>query len=262
MAPLIEEGWLEAEGAEGLERLGLSQVGGRLVLLPRRVALALVPSPRSHLARLVEAFLALAQEPVDCSKLAHHRAPEVGFLLLGELLFGIVHQVLDGDEVLAEVVADDADLLDGQGGREDGTGRLVLALLDALGQRDLALAREEGDAPHLAQVEPDGVFRAPHGARRQVDAAGLDGLVVVGLGIGGLARGLAGEPVRLGRVHHLDVHGAEEHHDVVELIEGDDVRRQGVVDLVVGQVALLLALGDQLVQLLQFWLVRHACRLS
>src|SRR5205809_231887 len=126
------------------------------------------PSSRadSHLARLVEAFLALAQEPVDCSKLAHHRAPEVGLLLLGELLFGIVHQVLDGDEVLAEVVADDADLLDGQGGREDGTGRLVLALLDALGQRDLALAREKGDAPHLAQVEPDGVFRAPHGARR------------------------------------------------------------------------------------------------
>ena len=35
----------------------------------------------------------------------------------------------------------------------------VLALLDALGDLDLALAREERDAPHLAQVHADRVVR-------------------------------------------------------------------------------------------------------
>ena len=48
----------------------------------------------------------------------------------------------------------------------------------------------------------------------------------------------------------------------VELIQRDDVGGQGVVDLVVGQVALFLPLGDELVQLLQLGFVRHARRLS
>ena len=51
---------------------------------------------------------------------------------------------------------------------------------------------------------------------------------------------LGGQADALGRVHQLDVHGAEHQHDVVELIERDDVRGQGVVDLVVGEEALLL----------------------
>ena len=40
---------------------------------------------------------------------------------------------------------------------EDRARDGVLALLDALGDLDLALAREERDAPHLAQVHADRV---------------------------------------------------------------------------------------------------------
>jgi len=49
----------------------------------------------------------------------------------------------------------------------------------------------------------------------------------------------------------LDVHGAEEHHDVVELDRGRRCPTAGVVDLV-SQVALSLPFAIQLVQLLQF----------
>src|SRR5215470_179521 len=264
LTPLIQEGGLEAQGAESLKRLHLLTLGGDLVLLPRRLAppLPAPPGLGAELARLVEELFSLAQEPVNRAELSHHRAPEVGLLLLGEFLLRIVDQLLDGDQVLAELVAHGADLVEGEGGGEDGARRLVLAFLDALGQRDLAFAREEGYTAHLAEVEPHGIFRAADGPRREIDAPRLGRLVVVGLGLGGLPGRLRGKTARLGRVHHLDVHGAEEHHDVVELIQRDDVRGQGVVDLVIGQIALFLPLGDELVQLLQLWFVRHARRLS
>src|SRR5215831_15652072 len=37
----------------------------------------------------------------------------------------------------------------------------------------------------------------------------------------------------LGAVHHVDVHGAEHQHDVVELVGRDEVAGQGVVELLV-----------------------------
>src|SRR5215831_15778384 len=264
LTPLIQEGGLEAQGAESLKRLHLLTLGGDLVLLPRRLAPPLLAPPGlgAELTRLVEELFSLAQEPVDRAELSHHRAPEVGLLLLGEFLLRVVDQLLDGDQVLAELVAHGADLVEGERGGEDGPRRFVLALLDALGQGDLALAREEGHTTHLAEVEPHGIFRAADGPRSEIDAPRLSRLVVVGLGLGGLPGRLRGKTARLGRVHHLDVHGAEEHHDVIELIQRDDVRGQGVVDLVIGQIALFLPLGDELVQLLQLWFVRHARRLS
>ena len=94
----------------------------------------------------------------------------------------------------------------------------------------------------------------PDRPRREVDAP-VGRLVVVDLG---RRLDLGGQADALGGVHQLDVHGAEQQHDVVELIEGDDIRRQGVVDLVVGEEALLLPLGDQLVQLFDARFVRHA----
>src|SRR5215831_13920911 len=46
LTPLIEEGRLEAQGAEGLKGFGLLGVGGNLVLLPRRLALSLLAPAR------------------------------------------------------------------------------------------------------------------------------------------------------------------------------------------------------------------------
>ena len=221
--------------------------GSALVLLARAVLGLDLPD-------LLQQLFPLAQEAIDVAELADDGAAQLRFLLLGRFLLVVVDDVLDRDDVVAELVAQEADLVDGERGGQRGARRLVLALLDALGEGDLALAREEGDLAHLAEVEPDRVLGAADRPRREVDAP-VGRLVVVDLG---RRLDLGGQADALGRVDQLDVHGAEHQHDVVELIEGDDVRGQGVVDLVVGEEALLLPLRDQLVQLFDARFVRHA----
>jgi hypothetical protein len=256
LTPGIEEGRLERQAAQRSEHLGLLALGLVLVLLPGRLGPSTSSTPVLGLdaAGIVQKLLALAQETVHVSQLANHGAAQLLFLFLGGFLFGVVHHILDGDKRTTQFVAEDVDLLDGERGRERGARRLVLALLDPLGQRDLALAREEGDLPHLAKVEPHRILGPADRARGQIDAS-IPRFVVVDLG---RRLDLGGKADSLGRVHQLDVHGTEHQHDVVELIERDHVRRQGVVDLIVGEEALLLPLRDQLVQLLDSRFVRHA----
>src|SRR5215207_8932089 len=67
-----------------------------------------------------------------------------------------------------QLLADLAQLLDGDGRARDGLLRLDLAALDPLGDGDLALAREEWHDAHLAQVEADGVVRLLKDASREV----------------------------------------------------------------------------------------------
>src|SRR3989441_3061020 len=188
------------------------------------------------------------KEVVDLARQLH-------LFLFGELLFVDVDDLLDGDVGPPELLAQLAEPLERQVGAEDRVGDLVLAFLDALGQRDLTLAREQGDTAHLAQVEPDGVLGPADRAGREVDR--LRPLLVWLLGRNSTLD-LGGQARRLGGVDHLDVHRAEHHHDVVELIERHDVRREGVVHLVVGEEALLLAHRDQAVELLDLWFFTHA----
>ena len=76
---------------------------------------------------------------------------------LGVVLLGVADDVLDANLVFPQLVAEIDDLADGDWRVQDGRQDRVLALLDALGDLDFALAREERHAPHLAQVHPDGV---------------------------------------------------------------------------------------------------------
>jgi hypothetical protein len=87
---------------------------------------------------------------------------------LAVLLVGVADDLLDADLVLPELVAEVDDLADGDRAVQDGAEDGVLALLDALGDLDLALAGEERDAPHLPEVHPDRVV-----ALRVVRAVGL-----------------------------------------------------------------------------------------
>ena len=256
----------DVERAEPLEHLHLALLRLRLEPLPRRLLALLGPPPAGRLEPqlpgLGDELVALAEEPVDHGECRDDLAGQVRLLLLGELFLVDVDDLLDGDVVLTELVPQLAEPLEGQVGAEDGGGDLVLAFLDPLGERDLALAREQRDAAHLAQVEPHRVFGAPDWPRRQVDRLGRAVVVIVlGLGLSLALADLRREAAGLRGIHHLDVHGAEHHHDVVELVERDEVRREGVIDFVIGEEALLLPHRDQSVELLQLWLFAHSSEL-
>src|SRR5438132_8548057 len=173
----------DVELAEVVEHLFLEPVRlgveppprGLLALLRLLPAAGLEP----ELLGLGDETVAVAQEPVHRAEGRDHLTPELVLLLLGELLLVDIHDLLDGDLAAPELFAQLAEALEGEVGREDRSGDLVLPLLDPLGEGDLALARQEGDAPHFAQIEPHRIFGAADGPRRQVDRLGR--AVVVGL---------------------------------------------------------------------------------
>src|SRR6266542_1975845 len=257
----------DLELAQLLEDLGLARPGLAFDALPLRLLdprLGLLAAGfgrrlRLELAHVLDEAVPLAEEPIDRAEGVDHLARQLRLLLLRELLLVDVDDLLHGHVLPAKLVPQLAEALDGEVRAEDGLGDLALALLDALGQRDLALAGEERDAPHLAQVEPYGILRAAHGSGGEVYGV-APALVVFVRGcrtlhhLGGQARGFGG-------IHELDVEGAEHHHDVVELIERHDVRRESVVHLVVGEEALLFTHRDQPVELFQLRFFTHASEL-
>ena len=102
-----------------------------------------------------------------------------------------------------------------------------LAALDALGDLDFALAREQRDGAHLAQVHADRIVGLVERARREVElellgpfARAVEQLL--------LAVGLLG-------IDHLDAGAAERAEQVVQLVRRGDVGRQQLIDLVVSR---------------------------
>ena len=123
----------------------------------------------------------------------------------------------------------------------------VAAGLDALGDGDLALAAEQFDRAHLAQVHADRVVGA------------VDGFL---LGRGGRARAAVVERIdlllglglfsssssssELVVLDDVDAHLADRGHDVLDLLGRHLVLRKRLVELVIGDDAALLGAGDQL----------------
>ena len=104
--------------------------------------------------RLLEPVLLTGPEPAD---LVDDLADTVDVPLLvelGVLLVDVPDDLLDADLVLAELVAQAEDLLDRDGGLQHHLQHAPVAVFDALGDLDLALAREQRDRPHLAHVRP------------------------------------------------------------------------------------------------------------
>jgi hypothetical protein len=106
--------------------------------------------------------VALAHEPSDAGEL-HQEAPPLPRVVLARLavvLALVAHQVAQADLARAQQIAETEHPAD----RMRGTERLAqhgeLALLDALGDRDLALARQQRHRAHLAEVDAHRVRRA------------------------------------------------------------------------------------------------------
>ncbi len=140
-----------------------------------------------------------------------------------------------------EVFAEADDLANDDGRARDGLHDAELAALDALGDFDFALAGEQRNGAHLAEVHADGVVGLFERAGREVefDVVGLfAGLGLVLVAVAAELR-FAGEDIDA-----LGVDGGEQ---VVEIVGGGDVAGQEVVDLAIGEIALLFSCVDELV---------------
>ena len=134
---------------------------------------------------------------------------------------------------------------------------LVQAVLDALGDFDLTLARQELDRTHFTHVHAHRVGRAAElgvntGQRR---LGFFGGIVVVGY------RGI-GQQQRFGirrLLVHRDTHVVDHVDDVFDLLGIDDIVRQVVVDLGIGQETLLLAARNQILELLRLLATAYGC---
>ena len=117
-----------------------------------------------------------------------------------------------------------------------------LALLDALGDLHLALAVEERDRAHLAQVHAHGVVGLLVGGETEL---GRLVFLLVELARAGLE--VVPVLVALGPVDDVDAEIREPEIDLVQLVrEAHHLLGQHLVDLVVEEIALLLAQLDQL----------------
>ena len=121
----------------------------------------------------------------------------------------------------------------GQRALADAADHHLAAGLDALGDRDLALARQQLDRPHLAQVHAHRIVGAADIVVVEIAARLAVGLL--GLGGGGLLVLLA--------LDDVDAELGEHRHRVLDLLRGHLVGRQRGVQLVIGDVAALLARG-------------------
>ncbi len=151
-------------------------------------------------------------------------------LLVGDLFLVEDDQLAHGALAALELLAHLDDFLRDLRRARDRLDDRELALLDALRDRHLALAGEQRHRAHLAQVHADRVVGLVERARREVEVALLAALALQLV----VAVGLLG-------VDDLDAGAAERAEQIVQLLGRRDVGGQQLVDLVVEEVALLLA---------------------
>ncbi len=172
-----------------------------------------------------------------------------------DLFVGQAFLIVEDDDVanarqpLLEVVADAKDLFDGD--RRTGDRLLLLqqTALDALGDRNLALAGEKWDDGHLAQVHAHGIVRLLERAGGKVELA----LFPVGSLLLDLVPRILEE--LLVRFADLDAFGADDVENGLDLVRRADLGRQQAIDVVVGQVLLLFAHFEKFFDLIRVFLV-------
>ena len=160
-----------------------------------------------------------------------------------------IDDVAQEDLSLVELVAPDDDGLEGERAFAQARDHRLAAGLDALGDRDLALARQQLDRAHLAQIHAHRIV----GALARLGLLGLghrlvgdlDQLAVALLFLGFLG-GLLFLALGLFLLDHVDAHLVEHREDVLDLLGGHLLGGQHRVDLLIGDVAALLGELDHL----------------
>src|SRR3989338_4865707 len=169
-----------------------------------------------------------------------------------QLVFSVLDDLTHANLMARKILSQLQDIAQCQGARKNLLNDPFFPLLDLLGDLHLALAAEERDGAHLPKVHPYGI-------------ACLAGDIPLHLHIGLLLLlfllrelfGLATQSHSLVGIDHLDIHFAKDRHDIIYLVRRYDIRRQHVIDLIVGQVALLLAEVDELLDLFDVFLLGY-----
>ena len=158
-----------------------------------------------------------------------------------------VDDVAQEDLSFVQLIAPDDDGLKGQRAFAEARDHRLAAGLDAFGDRDFALARQQLDRAHLAQIHAHGIVGAlaglgfldfGDGLLRDLDKL-VVGIVVGRLFLFFLAVGVIG-------FGDVDAHVREHRHDVLDLLGRGGVGRQNFVELIEGHEAALLGLLDHL----------------
>ncbi len=140
----------------------------------------------------------------------------------------------------ASVVGKDA--VDGAGEHGDGRHNFTDAFLDALGDFDFAFASQQLDRTHFAHVHADRVGGATD--------IGFHGSQGSGSFFGGSFVGIIiGQQQRIGigcGFKNRDAHVVDHADNVFHLFRIGDILGQVIVDLRIGQIALLATAGDEL----------------
>ena len=162
-----------------------------------------------------------------------------------------IDDVAEKDFSFVELVAPDDDGLEGQRALAQSGDHRLAAGLDALGDGDFALAGQQLDRAHFAQIHPHRVvgalgrllgFGLGRRLRRDLDQFAALGLLFLRLLAGALF--LVG--VGFLGLDDVDAHLAHHRQHVLDLLGGDFLRRHDRVELFVGDVAALLGLLDHL----------------
>ncbi|MDC4223652.1 MAG: hypothetical protein MPW15_05345 [Candidatus Manganitrophus sp.] len=177
---------------------------------------------------------------------------ELFFVLLHNLEFFLRHgdDVADRNLIGLELFSERQHLLDGDRKPEDDVGDLFLPLLDPLRDLDLPLPRKKRHRADLTEIKANRIVGPADRAGGQIDLLFplladdlfvdfLDLLDLFDLFVRFDRHPL--EPAGLLGVDHFDIHLAEHHHNMVELIGGEHIGRKGVVQFLIREEAFLFA---------------------
>jgi hypothetical protein len=153
-----------------------------------------------------------------------------------------IDDVAEENLAVVELVAPDDDGLEGERAFAEAGYHGLAAGLDALGDGDLALAGEQLDRAHLAQIHANRIVGALGGLRSRLGLDDRGDRRHRARGVGVTLLGLLG----LVGVDDVDAHVGEHGHGVFDLLGGDFLGRQHLVQFVVGDEAASLRRLDQL----------------
>ena len=187
------------------------------------------------------------------------RLDRVG-VVLENLLLGDALLLVEGDHLadrqlpFGQILTEADQLLDRH--RRAGDGLLCpdLAAFDALGDGDLALARQQRNDAHLPKIKAHGIIGLVERTGREVEFHLLVGAFL------DLLVSISRSPRRfkelLLRVADGNSLAAEGRKDLIDVVRGDKPLRQLLIDIVIGQEGLLLAHVEEFLHIVCIFLVQ------